>query len=381
MTNPLLQLKAQGQSVWYDNIDRSQLTSGQFQRLLKENGVVGVTANPTIFEKSISAGHAYDDQMNQLIKDGKNTDDIYEALVIQDIRTVADFLRPIYDGAKQQDGFVSLEVSPDLAHDTEGTLSEARRFWKMVDRPNLMIKIPATPAGIPAIRQSLTEGININITLIFSLSDYRKVTDAFISALEARHAAGKDISHIASVASFFVSRVDTLVDKLLEDKIKATSDTSEQQHLKSLEGKAAIANARLVYQEFKSIFGSPRFQTLKQAGAYVQRPLWASTSTKNPAYRDVLYAEELIGPDTVDTMPLETIQNFSDHGQVRNSIEDNISEAHAVFDDLEKIGIHYDQVTQQLQDEGVQKFADSFHKLFEGISSKQKAIEAQQIKS
>ncbi|HAG99061.1 MAG TPA: transaldolase [Ktedonobacter sp.] len=381
MTNPLLQLKAQGQSVWYDNIDRSQLTSGQFQRLLKEDGVVGVTANPTIFEKSISAGHAYDDQMNQLIKDGKNTDGIYEAMVIQDIRTVADFLRPIYDGAKQQDGFVSLEVSPDLAHDTEGTLSEARRFWKMVDRPNLMIKIPATPAGIPAIRQALTEGININITLIFSLSDYRQVADAFISALEARRADGKDISHIASVASFFVSRVDTLVDKLLEDKIKATSDTTEQQHLKSLEGKAAIANARLVYQEFKSIFGTSRFQTLKQVGAYVQRPLWASTSTKNPAYRDVLYAEELIGPDTVDTMPLETIENFRDHGQVRNSIEDNIPEAHAAIDDLEKVGIHYDQVTQQLQDEGVQKFADSFHKLFEGIRGKQKAIEEQQIKS
>lgn len=381
MTNPLQQLKTQGQSVWYDNIDRSQLTSGQFQHLLKDDGIVGVTANPTIFEKSISAGHAYDDQMNQLIREGKNTSDIYEALVIQDIRTVADFLRPIYDAAKQQDGFVSLEVSPDLAHDTEATLSEARRFWKMVDRPNLMIKIPATPAGIPAIRQALTEGINVNITLIFSLSDYRQVADAFISALEARHAAGQDISHIGSVASFFVSRVDTLVDKLLEDKIKATSDTTEQQHLKSLEGQAAIANARLVYQEFKSIFGTPRFQTLKQAGAYVQRPLWASTSTKNPAYRDVLYAEELVGPDTVDTMPFETIENFRDHGQVRNSIEDNIPQAHAIFDNLGKVGIHYNQVTQQLQDEGVQKFADSFHQLFEGISSKQKAIEEQQIKS
>jgi transaldolase len=380
MTNPLLQLKSLGQSVWYDNIDRSQLTSGQFKRLMDEDGVVGVTANPTIFEKSISSGHAYDEQMNQLIKEGKSTDEIYEALVIQDIRTVADFLRPIYDAAKQQDGFVSLEVSPDLAHDTEGTLSEVRRFWKMVDRPNLLIKIPATPAGIPAIRQALTEGINVNITLIFSLSDYRQVAEAFISALEARRADGKDISHIASVASFFVSRVDTLVDKLLEDKIKATSNTSEQQQLKSLEGKAAIANARLVYQEFKNIFGTPRFAALKQASAHVQRPLWASTSTKNPAYRDVLYAEELIGPDTVDTMPLETIENFRDHGRVRLSIEDNIPEAHQVFDSLEKIGIHYDQVTQQLQDEGVQKFADSFHKLFEGIAEKRKAIETQQVK-
>ncbi len=381
MTNPLLQLKSHGQSVWYDNIDRSQLVSGQFKRLLDEDGVVGVTANPTIFEKSISAGHAYDEQMNQLIKEGKNTNDIYEAMVIHDIRTVADFLRPIYDQTNGQNGFVSLEVSPDLAHDTQGTISEASRFWHIVDRPNLMIKIPATPAGIPAIHQSLTNGLNINITLIFSLNDYREVTEAYISALEARHAAGKDISRIASVASFFVSRVDTLVDKLLEDKVKATNDPAQQQHFKSLEGKAAIANARLVYQEFKRIFESPRFAALQQAGAHVQRPLWASTSTKNPAYHDVLYAEELIGPHTVDTMPLETIQNFRDHGQVRYSIEDNIPEAHALLAALEEIGIHYDQVTQQLQDEGVQKFADSFHQLFAGIASKQKTIETQQIKS
>jgi len=381
MTNPLLQLKALGQSVWYDNIDRSQLVSGQFKRLLDEDGICGVTANPTIFEKSISSGHAYDEQINQLIREGKSTNEIYEALIIQDIRTVADILRPIYDSANRQDGFVSLEVSPDLAHDTEGTLSEVRRFWKMVDRPNLMIKIPGTPEGIPAVLQALTEGINVNITLIFSISTYRQVAEAFISALEARRTAGEDISHMASVASFFVSRVDTLVDKLLEDKVKATSNTSEQQHLKSLEGKAAIANARLVYQDFKKIFNTPRFAALKQAGAYVQRPLWASTSTKNPAYRDVLYAEELIGPDTVDTMPLETIENFRDHGRVRLSIEDNLEEAHQVFDALEKIGIHYDQVTKQLQDEGVQKFADSFHTLFEGIAEKRKAIETQQVKS
>src|SRR5712692_3551718 len=223
MTNPLLQLKELGQSVWYDNIDRSQLASGQFQRLLDEDGVVGVTANPTIFEKSISAGHAYDEQMNELIKEGKDTNDIYEALVIQDIRTVADKLRPIYEQANRQDGFVSLEVSPDLAHDTEGSLSEARRFWKMVDRPNLMIKIPATPEGIPAVQQALTEGININITLIFSLNNYREVTEAYLNALETRNAEGKDISGLASVASFFVSRVDTMVDKMIDDKVKASS--------------------------------------------------------------------------------------------------------------------------------------------------------------
>src|SRR5439155_7859531 len=229
-----------------------------------------VTANPTIFEKSISSGHAYDEQINQLIREGKSTNEIYEALIIQDIRTVADILRPIYDSANRQDGFVSLEVSPDLAHDTEGTLSEVRRFWKMVDRPNLMIKIPGTPEGIPAVLQALTEGINVNITLIFSIDTYRKVADAYISALEKRNAEGKDVSRMASVASFFVSRVDTLVDKMLEDKIKATSDSAEQQKLKSLEGKAAIANARIVYQEFKRIFNSPRFEKLKQNSAHVQ---------------------------------------------------------------------------------------------------------------
>jgi transaldolase len=375
MTNPLLQLKTQGQSVWYDTIDRGQLVSGLFKRLLDEDGIVGVTSNPTIFQKSISHGDAYDEQMTQLIKQRKSTNEIYEALVIKDITTVADMLRPIYDRTNRQDGFVSLEVSPDLAHDTERSLSEARRFWKMVDRPNLMIKIPATPEGIPAVQQALTEGININITLIFSLDSYREVADAYISALEDRNAEGKDISHIASVASFFVSRVDTLVDQLLEDKIKATSDSAEQQKLKSLEGKAAIANARLVYQEFTRIFHTPRFETLKHSGAHVQRPLWASTSTKNPAYRDVLYAEELIGPDTVDTMPLETIENFRDHGRVSRTVENDIQQAKDVFAALEKVGIHYDQVTKQLQDEGVQKFADSFHELFQGIESKKQVIQ------
>lgn len=378
MTNPLLQMKTQGQSVWYDNIDRAQLASGEFKRMLDEDGIVGVTANPTIFEKSISSGHAYDEQLTELIREGKSTNEIYEALVIQDIRTVADLLRPIYDRTNGLDGYVSLEVSPELAHNTEGTLSEARRFWKMVDRPNLMIKIPATPAGIPAIEQALTEGINVNITLIFSLDSYKAVTEAYLSALENRNAEGKDISHIASVASFFVSRVDTLVDKLLEEKVKATSDASEQAQLKALEGKAAIANARVVYQEFKRAFHTPRFETLKHSGAHVQRPLWASTSTKNPAYRDVLYAEELIGPDTVDTMPLETIHNFRDHGVVAHTVEKDPAGAQATLDALEKQGIHYDQITQQLQDEGVKKFADSFHQLFQGIEKKQKAIKETQ---
>src|SRR5437762_4799747 len=378
MTNPLLQLKAQGQSVWYDTVDRAQLDNGLFKRLVDEDGIVGVTSNPTIFQKSISHGDAYDEQITQLIREEKSTGEIYESLVIRDIRTVADMLLPIYERANRQDGFVSLEVSPDLAHNTEATLAEARRFWKMVDRPNLMIKIPATPEGLPAVRQTLTEGMNINITLIFSIDDYRKVADAFISALEDRNAEGKEISHVASVASFFVSRVDTLVDQLLENKIKAASDSAEQQKLKSLEGKAAIANARLVYRDFKHIFHAPRFETLKHSGAHVQRPLWASTSTKNPAYRDVLYAEELIGPDTVDTMPLETIENFRDHGRVRCSIDDDLAGAKQTQDELEKIGIHYNKVTQQLLDEGVQKFANPFHQLFAGIESKKKAIKERQ---
>lgn len=377
MTNPLLQLKDQGQSVWYDNIDRAQLASGQFKKMLDEDGVVGVTANPTIFEKSISAGHAYDQQITELVKEGKSSNEIYEAVVISDIRTVADLLRPIYDSTEGKDGYVSLEVSPELAHDTQGTINEAERFWKMVDRPNLMIKIPATPEGIPAIYETLRKGINVNITLIFSLNSYRDVADAYLRALEDRNGEGEDISTLASVASFFVSRVDTLVDKLLDDKIKATSDTAEQQKLKGLQGKAAIANARLVYQDFKRIFSTPRFESLKHAGAHVQRPLWASTSTKNPAYRDVLYAEELVGPDTVDTMPLETIVNFRDHGKARHSIEDDIAGAKATLDALENVGISYQQITQQLQDEGVKKFADSFHQLFAGIESKRQTIAGQ----
>ncbi|GHO45140.1 transaldolase [Ktedonospora formicarum] len=373
MTNPLLQLQSQGQSVWYDNIDRAQLASGAFQKMLEADGILGVTANPTIFEKSISAGHSYDEQMQALIKAGKSTNEIYEELVIQDIRTVADLLRPIYDRTEGKDGYVSLEVSPELANNTEGTIAEAERFWNLVQRPNLMIKIPATPAGIPAIYETLRKGINVNITLIFSLQSYSEVADAYLRALEDRNGEGKDISRLASVASFFVSRVDTLVDKLLEDKIKAGGEAS----LKELEGKAAIANARLVYQDFKKFFNTPRFETLRHAGAHVQRPLWASTSTKNPAYRDVLYAEELIGPDTVDTMPLDTINNFRDHGVARNTIENDIDGAKKSLDALEQQGIHYDEITKQLQDEGVQKFVDSFHQLFDGIEKKKQALKEQ----
>src|SRR3989440_9718865 len=366
MTNPLLELRALGQSVWLDDIDRGQLRSGLFGRMIDEDGLSGATGNPTIFEHSITYDTTYDEQMQQLLALGKSSQEIYEALAMTDVRQVADLLRPIYEGTKGQDGFVSIEVSPYLAHDTEGTLAEVRRFWDTIDRPNLMVKIPSTPAGVPAIRQALAEGININITLIFSIENYLQVAEAYLGALEERMATGKDINRIASVASFFVSRVDVLTDTLLEDRIKAVGEAAQQQKLKALEGKAAIANARLAYQEFKRLFSGPRFAALKPRGARVQRPLWASTSTKNPAYRDVLYVEELIGPDTVNTMPLTTLERFREHGKVRLSIEDQLSEAKAQLAELADVGIRYDQVTRQLQDEGVQKFADSFHTLFQG---------------
>ncbi len=379
MTNPLLELKTLGQSIWLDDIDRGQQRSGLFQRLIDEDGITGATGNPTIFEHSISNDTAYDEQMQQLIAEGKSAKDIYETLAMTDVKTVAGMLRPIYDRTNGQDGFVSIEVSPYLAHDTEATLTEVRRFWRAIDRPNLMVKIPSTPAGIPAIRQALSEGININITLIFSIDNYRQVVEAYLSALEERRANGKDITRIASVASFFVSRVDVLVDTLLEDKIKATSAYNEQQQLQALQGKIAIANARLVYQEFKQLFLGPRFEALQQQGARVQRPLWASTSTKNPAYRDILYAEELIGPNTVDTMTLKTIESFGDHGKAQRSVEDNILQARAELANLESLGISYNQVTQQLQDEGVQRFADSFHNLFACIEDKRKKLKKQNL--
>jgi len=375
MTNPLLELKTLRQSIWLDDIDRGDLRSGRFGRLIDEDGLSGATGNPTIFEHSITHDTTYDEQIQQLIPEETSAQEIYEALAITDEQTVADLLRPVYERTGGQDGFVSIEVSPYLAYDTEKTLAEVRRFWLTIDRPNLMVKIPSTPAGIPAIRQALAEGININITLMFSLDNYRQVAQAYLGALEERLAAGKDISRIASVASFFVSRVDVLVDKLLGDKIKATSAGAEQQKLKALQGKAAIANARLAYQEFKRLFGTPRFEALRQHGARVQRPLWASTGTKNPSYRDVLYVEELIGPNTVNTMPLTTLESFRDHGRVRLSVEENIPQAQAVLAALEAAGIDYEQVTSQLQDEGVQKFIDSFRQLFQCIESKRKALQ------
>ena len=369
VANPLVELQNYGQSVWHDNISRGLLDSGKLQRLIDEDGLRGLTSNPTIFEKAINGSSEYDAPLKSLLAQGKEVKEIYEALAIEDIQRASDLFRPIFNETAGQDGFVSLEVSPKLAHKTEETIQEARRLWKRVNRPNVMIKVPATPAGIPAIEQLLGEGININITMMFSMDHYIQVAEAYIRGLEILERSARPLA-VGSVASFFVSRVDTLVDKLLEDRsLKATS-APERKEIKSLLGKTAIANSRLVYQKLKEIFGRPRFLALKGKGARVQRPLWASTSTKNPNYRDVLYVEELIGPDTVDTMPPATIDAFRDHGKVRPSLEENLEEPKQVFAKLAELGINMDEVTTKLQNDGVKLFADSFDTLMESIAAK-----------
>ncbi|HWP44115.1 MAG TPA: transaldolase, partial [Blastocatellia bacterium] len=297
--NPLIELQKHGQSIWYDNVRRALIDNGDLARKISEDDLRGVTSNPAIFEKAIVGSTDYDASMRELIAAGKGVQEIYESLVIDDIQRVADLLRPVYDRTNRIDGYVSLEVSPTLAHDTENSIAEARKLWAALDRPNVMIKIPATPAGIPAIQTLIADGININVTLIFSRETYDQVAEAFISGLEQRHAAGKPLDHVASVASVFVSRVDTSIDNQLEFRIRRTSDEDEKAMLTALLGKAAIANIKLMYQRFKEIFGGERFAKLRAAGAQVQRPLWASTGTKNPNYKDTYYVEELIGPDTV----------------------------------------------------------------------------------
>src|SRR5213592_1208281 len=369
VANPLVELQNYGQSVWHDNISRGLLDSGKLQRLIDEDGLRGLTSNPTIFEKAINGSSEYDAPLKSLLAQGKEVKEIYEALAIEDIQRASDLFRPIFNETAGQDGFVSLEVSPKLAHKTEETIQEARRLWKRVNRPNVMIKVPATPAGIPAIEQLLGEGININITMMFSMDHYIQVAQAYIRGLEILERSARPLT-VSSVASFFVSRVDTLVDKLLEDRLLKTTSSSERQEINSLLGKTAIANSRLVYQKFKEIFGRPRFLALKGKGARVQRPLWASTSTKNPNYRDVLYVEELIGPDTVDTMPPATIDAFRDHGKVRPSLEENLEEPKQVFAKLAELGINMDEVTTKLQNDGVKLFADSFDTLMESIAAK-----------
>jgi transaldolase / glucose-6-phosphate isomerase len=368
MTSPLQQLGEHGQSVWLDYISRDLLTSGELQRLIVEDNVTGMTSNPTIFEKAIAHGSLYDDQIRDLIASGiDDPNDFFTELAITDIQHAADILRPVHDRTSGADGFVSLEVPPSLSHDTDATVAMARSLWERVDRPNLMIKIPATLEGIPAIRRTLADGRNVNITLIFAIAMHERVIEQYLAALEARRSNGQSLD-VHSVASFFVSRVDTLVDKLLEAKLAADPGNAL---IEGLLGKAAIANAVLAYELFEQRFDDARFQPLRAAGAHVQRPLWASTSAKNPNYHDVVYAEALIGPDTVDTMPPATIEAFRDHGVVAgDTVKADYAGAHKVMEQLAEAGIDMDEVTQELLDAGVTQFADSYDALIRGIAEK-----------
>ena len=338
--NPLRALTGHGQSVWLDFISRELVTTDQLRNLIANRAVTGMTSNPTIFQKAVAEGDQYDAQLRELVRAGvTSADDLFVELAVADIRNAADTLGAVHESTGGGDGFISLEVAPDLADDTEATIAAARDLWGRVDRPNLMIKVPATPAGIPAIERLIADGLNINVTLIFALSAYETVAEAYIRGLERRAAAGQTL-HNRSVASFFVSRVDTAVDRLLEERLAQRPDDAE---LRSLLGTAAIANAKIAYEAFERIFRGERFGALRAAGAAVQRPLWASTSSKNPAYRDVVYAEELIGPDTVDTMPLATIEAFADHGEVRgDTVREDYSGAHGVIERLCAVGIEID---------------------------------------
>lgn len=371
--NKIQQLYDLGQSVWQDNIRRGEITSGALART-RDLGVMGVTANPTIFEKAIAGSTDYDAGIEQLVTEGKSADDIYKILITEDIINAADVFRPVYDRTNGGDGFISIEVAPGLAHDTNGTIKEAKEYWKTIDRPNLMVKIPATQAGIPAIEECLYKGLNINITLIFSVDVYRDVMEAYLRAFERRVEEDKPIDGIASVASFFVSRVDTKADKALEELLKQEKDPERQALIKSLLGTTAINNSKIAYEAFQETFSGERWERLKAKGAMVQRPLWASTSTKNPAYRDVMYVEELIGPDTVNTMPPATIVAFLDHGVVERTIDRDMDKAKKQLAQLEELGISLKQITDELTVEGVESFTKSFDTLDECISTKRDTI-------
>jgi transaldolase len=359
--NHLLELESFGQSVWLDYLRRNSLENGEFRQWIEQDGVGGVTSNPSIFEKAIAGSHDYDNTIRALALEGRSIAEIYQALTIEDIQRAADLFRPTFDRLDGADGFVSLEVSPRLAHDTAGTIAEARQLWKAVSRPNLFIKVPATREGLPAIRQLIGEGINVNITLLFGLPRYREVIEAYLSGLEILAAGSKPLNRAASVASFFLSRIDVLVDPLLE-KIKLQGGSPAELAAK-LQGQVAIASAKVASQIYQEIFTGERFRKLAQKGARTQRLLWASTGTKNPAYSDVKYVEPLIGPDTINTMPVETLNAYREHGQPSLSLGNDVPAAHRVLEGLHQVGIDLDAVTQQLEDEGVAKFVQAADKL------------------
>jgi transaldolase len=368
-TNPLVQLLSFGQSPWYDQMERSMLTSGKLKRLIAEDGLRGLTSNPTIFQKAISGSKDYQEQLLSVAKQGGTVSDVYQALVVQDIGDAADVFRGVYDSSHGADGFVSLEVSPLLAGDTKATVEEAKKLFKLLNRPNVMIKIPATPAGLPAIEEAIAAGLNVNVTLIFSVQVYEQVAEAYIKGLERRAASGQPIDKIGSVASFFVSRIDSAVDKQLKQLAESAGNDAQKQRILSLRGKAAIANAKLAYESFRRLFGSDRFAKLKEKNAHVQRPLWASTSTKDPAYKDTMYVDALIGPDTVDTIPPATFEAFKDHGIAKPTLEQGSDEAHRVFNDLKSVGVDMEAVTTKLTDDGVKSFSDSFNELIQSIEA------------
>jgi transaldolase len=364
--NPLVHLFDFGQSVWVDDLRRDMITSGELKHLIEAEGVRGLTSNPAIFEKAIVGSADYDQQIRA--NAGKSVAEIYEELVIKDIQDAADLFRPLYDASGKGDGYVSLEVSPHLARDTEGTLSEAHHLWQRVDRPNLMIKVPGTPEGIPAFEQLIAEGINVNVTLLFSRHAYAAVADAYLRGLEANRS--EDLSGVASVASFFLSRIDTAVDGQLQAKLLTTDDPVRAARLKGLLGKVAVANAKLAYRHYRSVFNSPRFTALEQRMARPQRLLWASTGTKNPDYRDVLYVEELVGPNTVNTMPPATLKACADHCALRPSLEERLEQAEEVLAELAEVGIDLDRVTDDLLADGLAKFSGPFDKLLASIKAK-----------
>jgi transaldolase/glucose-6-phosphate isomerase len=367
-TNPLKALLSYGQSLWLDYIRRDLITSGKLKTMINDDGLRGMTSNPSIFEKAIADSHLYDDMLKSL---GSRADldatSRYEQIAIRDIQDAADILRPVYQSSEFRDGYVSLEVSPLLALETQKTIDEGRRLWKAVNRENVMIKVPGTAEGLPAIRQLIGDGININVTLLFAQEVYEKVAEAYIAGLEDLAKRGGNLKKMAGVASFFISRIDTLADSMIEDKLKTTKDAPTQTLLKSLLGKVAIANGKLTYQRYQRIFSGPRWEALASKGAQTQRVLWASTSTKNPAYRDVMYVEELIGPDTVDTMPPGTVDAFRDHGRLRKSLAEDVAGAQKVMDDLAKAGISIKEVTTRLTTDGVKLFADAFHQLLAAV--------------
>ena len=364
--NPLKQLETLGQSVWLDYIRRDLIASGELRRLIEEDGVRGLTSNPAIFEKAIVASRDYDADIQTMSAQGKSVMEVYEALSQRDVQSAADAFRPLYDRTDGRDGYVSLEVSPRLAHDTSGTIDEARRLWTALRRPNVLIKVPATGEGVPAIQQLIREGININVTLLFGLPRYQQVAEAYLAGLEARAALGQPVKQVASVASFFLSRIDTIVDAILEQLI--AQDGPARDAATKVRGQVAIASAKSAYQIYKDIFGSERFRLLSAQGARGQRLLWASTGTKNPDYSDIKYIEALIGPDTVTTVPVETLNAFRDHGAPNATLEQNLWEADWVLKQLPEIGIRTVQMTQRLEDEGVEKFNQPFDKLL-GILS------------